>query len=561
MKKIFLIILTMTVFSYHVFSNQSAVVTTEPISAKIGNEILQKGGNAFDAAVAIGFALSVTYPRAGNISGGGFAMIYKIGNEPISLDFREQAPLKAKTNMYLDKNGMVIDGKSTDTIFSVGIPGTIKGLYEIWEKYGYLPFDTLLEPAIKIAENGVLINKTEEKYIEKYKEILFKDTGCSNVFFENSKPLKEGQLMFRKNLAKSLKQISINGEKEFYQGTLGETFVSEIKKLNGIITLKDLKNYKVYWRTPIKTHFKNDTLYLMPLPSSGGIVISQILSMLGNFQTDKLKPNSVKYIHLISELEKRCYADRNTYLGDPEFFPINTYKLLDKTYLNKRAKEISLKKATPSIDVKPGFGDVEKSTLMQKESEETTSYAVLDKMGNCISITYTLNGNYGCKILLPETGILLNNEMDDFSSKPGTPNLFGLVGGIANKIEPKKRMLSSMTPAIVLEKGNFKMALGSPGGSTIITSVLQNYLNISLFDMSAEDAVNFPRFHHQWLPDQIDLEPELFDNLNLNNKLKSKGQTLNKRGEIGNCVIILSNNNKITASADKRGTGLAIISK
>jgi gamma-glutamyltranspeptidase/glutathione hydrolase len=299
----------------------------------------------------------------------------------------------------------------------------------------------------------------------------------------------------------------------------------------------------------------------MPLPSSGGIVISQILTMLKQFNIKDMKHNLATYIHILSEIEKRCYADRNTYLGDPDYFPIKVDKLLDKKYLQKRAKSINPNIATKSKNIFPGYGEVKNSGLMLKESTETTSFAVLDKQGNCVSITYTLNGNYGCKVLLPETGILLNNEMDDFSSKPGTPNLFGLIGGIANKIEPEKRMLSSMTPAIVLNSGDFKMALGSPGGSTIITTVLQTYLNLSLFNMNIKKAINSPRFHHQWMPDNIYLEPELFNNNNLRQSLVKKGQNVKKREKIGNAIIILKQGNTVFAAADKRGTGVAIISR
>lgn len=339
----------------HLFSQTSAVVTTEPVSCKIGNNILKQGGNAFDAAVAIGFALSVTYPRAGNISGGGFALIYKKGSEPIALDFREQAPLKSKTDMYLDKNKNVIKGMSTNTIHSVGVPGTIKGLYEIWEKYGSLPFKKLIEPSIKVAETGIKVNKLEAEYFKKYEKNLILDNGCKKIFFKNGKVLKKGDFYKRLNLAKSLRKIATNGAKEFYNGELGKQFVKEIKNLNGIITLNDLKNYKVYYRTPIKTNFKNDTLYLMPLPSSGGIVISQILKMieLGNYP--KLKHNSFEYINLISEMEKRCYADRNTYLGDPDFYPIKFQKLISDKYLLKRLKDISIDKATSSKKYKTWF--------------------------------------------------------------------------------------------------------------------------------------------------------------------------------------------------------------
>ncbi len=540
-------------------AGQNTVVTPEPIAAEVGMRILEQGGNAMDAAVAIGFALAVTYPQAGNIGGGGFAMIYRPGNEPVALDFREAAPRTARTNMYLDKNGNVIPGASTLSIRSTGVPGTVRGFSELWRCYGHLPWKRLLIPAIHLAKEGYQISSYQHQAILSHFEKLSADTDTRRVFCPGGKALPVNTIWRQPALANTLNRIAIYGAKDFYQGRTAGNFVTELRKKGGIIALSDLKNYRAIWRTPVHTRFNRDDLYLMPLPSSGGIVIGEILGMLGNFRDFNLKPNTAKSIHLIAEIEKRAYADRNNYLGGPDFFPVRWQRLLEPAYLKKRAREIHLDVATPSAEVTPGLGPVVKSGLMIKESRQTTSYAVLDRHGNCVSITYTLNATFGNGILLKNTGILLNNEMDDFSVKPGTPNLYGLVGGAANAIEPGKRMLSSMTPTIVLRNGRFRMALGSPGGSTIITTVLQTYLNLSLFSMNAKQAITAPRFHHQWLPDIIRLEPPLAKNRKLTEKLNQLGQHFHIVKKLGNAVIIFQpDNGEIEAAADPRGNGIAL---
>ncbi|NOZ13013.1 MAG: gamma-glutamyltransferase [Acidobacteria bacterium] len=541
-------------------TGQNTVVAPEPIAAEVGIKILMQGGNAMDAAVAIGFALSVTYPQAGNIGGGGFAMVYRPGNEPVALDFRETAPSAAARNMYLDRNGNVIPGASTLSASSAGVPGTVRGFSELWRCYGHLPWKRLLIPAIHLAKEGYQISSYQHQAILSHFKKLSADTGSCRIFCPGGKALPVNILLHRPALAKTLKKIANHGAWEFYRGKTAGKFVKELKKKGGIITLSDLKNYRALWRTPVHIKFNGDDLYLMPLPSSGGIAIGEILGMLKNFNAAGLKANSVETIYLLAEIEKRAYADRNTYLGGPDSFPVFWQRLLMPAYLEKRAAGIRPNHATPSAGVFPGLGPVETSGLIIKESPQTTSYAVMDRKGNCVSVTYTLNGSFGNGILLEKTGILLNNEMDDFSAKPGTPNLYGLVGGIANAIAPGKRMLSSMTPAIVLRNGRFRMALGSPGGSTIITTVLQTYLNLSLFSMNAKEAVAAPRFHHQWLPNVINLEPQLYENKILTERLRKSGQRLQRVRKLGNAIIIFRpDNGKTEAAADPRGSGVTRI--
>ncbi|RLE15933.1 MAG: gamma-glutamyltransferase [Acidobacteria bacterium] len=558
MKRLGLAILGIWLVCFPLYG-QNAVVAPEPIAARLGMQILEQGGNAVDAAVAIGFALAVTYPQAGNIGGGGFAMVYRPGNEPVALDFRETAPWAAGKDMYLDKKGQVIPGASTLSARSAGVPGTVRGMRELWRCYGHLPWAKLLEPAIKLAKRGHRISLYQHRAILRHLKKLSADADSRRVFCPYGNALAPNAIWHQLALSKTLNRIASHGDREFYRGQTARDFVKELKKKGGIITLSDLENYRAVWRTPVHVAFNGDDLYLMPLPSSGGIVIGEILGMLGNFNYHKLKPDNAETIHLLAEMEKRAYADRNTYLGGPDCFPVYWQRLLAPAYLKKRAREIHLDHATPSSQVLSGLGPVGKSGLMLKESPQTTSYAVMDANGNCVSITYTLNGSFGNGILLKNTGILLNNEMDDFSAKPGSPNLYGLVGGISNAIEPGKRMLSSMTPTIVLRNGRFRMALGSPGGSTIITTVLQTYLNLSLFSMDTTQAMNAPRFHHQWLPDEIRLEPELWKNQKLVEKLKELGQNPHKARGLGNAVIIFqSSNGKVEAVADPRGSGIAL---
>jgi len=539
---------------------RDVVVAPEPIAARVGMEVLKNGGNAFDAAVAIGFALAVTYPQAGNIGGGGFAMLVRKGSDPVALDFRETAPMASSEKMYLDKKGDVIPGLSTQSALSAGVPGSIKGLWEIWEKYGVLPFEKVVRPSVDLASQGIVISKCQAGRFGASREKLMRDPDGAELFVPGGQPLAEGAKLLQPQLAHTLGFVAKNGESVFYQGAVGREFVQEITAKGGIITEEDLRLYRVVWRTPVQWRFHKDTLFMMSLPSSGGIAVSEILGLLSQFDTHTLTPRSSQYVHLLSEIEKRVFADRNTYLGDPEYSPVRWRRLLDSEYLSRTASKIPLDRAVPSDRVQGGYGAMVAAGMMLEESKDTTSYLVLDDDGNCISVTYTLNGAFGSGILLPETGILLNNEMDDFAIKPGIPNMYGLVQGRSNCIQPGKRMLSSITPTIVLRDGSFRMALGSPGGSTIITTVLQMYLNVTLFGMSSSQAVDAPRFHHQWLPDEIRLEPELYADDFLRGNLEKMGHSCRKVNRLGDGVLILRDEKgRITASADKRGCGVALV--
>ncbi|MBN2431734.1 MAG: gamma-glutamyltransferase, partial [Acidobacteria bacterium] len=390
------------------------------------------------------------------------------------------------------------------------------------------------------------------------REKLARDPDSAALFLPEGQPLVAGYRLVQPNLARTLRRLAEGGPAVFYDGDLGIDFIDEIRAKGGVVSRADLAGYRAVWRTPVRFDYGPDTLYSMPPPSAGGISLAQILGMFARFKPDDLEQNSARYIHLLAEIEKRVYADRNTYLGDPEQVPLRWTKLLEPAYLRRRVAEIDGQKATPSVQVQGGYGDLDTGGLRLREAAETTSYLVLDDAGHCVSVTYTLNGSFGSGILLPKTGLLLNNEMDDFAAKPGTPNLYGLVQGPANAVAPGKRMLSSITPTIVLRAGRLRMALGSPGGSRIITTVLQMYLNATLFGMDAPAAVAAPRFHHQWLPDEINLEPVLFADEALTKKLLGTGQQVSERDRMGDGVMILrTGKGTFSASADPRGCGTA----
>lgn len=538
----------------------TAVVAPEPIAADVGMAVLKQGGNAADAAVAIAFALAVTYPQAGNIGGGGFAMVFRPGNEPIALDFRETAPARAEPAMFLNAQGKPRPGTSTRSPLSVGVPGTVRGMVQLWASYGSLPFKALIQPAINLATNGHEISSYQASRIRHHAGKLGRDRDCRNLFLPDGQPLKAGDQLVQKSLAKTLVRIARKRDAGFYTGPVARRFIRELKEKGGWITEQDLSAYRAVWRTPVHVRYREDDLYLMPLPSSGGIAIGQVLGMLELSETEPSPVNTAAYIHRIAELERRAFADRSAYLGDPDHVPVRWHRLLKPTYLKRRLQTFDPVHSTPSKTISPGYGPVEKSGLLLNESPETTSFAVLDRNGNAVSVTYTLNGAFGCGILLKDTGILLNNEMDDFAVAPGVPNQFGLVGGTVNAVGRGKRMLSSMTPAIVLKDGQFRMALGSPGGSRIITTVLQTYLNVSLHGFSASEAVALPRFHHQWLPDVLYLEPLLFQEEALTNALRARGYRLESKERMGDAVIIHRlPDGRLEAAADPRGSGVAIL--
>lgn len=531
-------------------TSKAMVVSAREEASKIGVEIMKKGGNAFDAMVATEFALAVSYPYAGNISGGGFMVFRKNNGEIGALDYREKAPMKASKNMYLDEKGNVIPNLSVNGALSVGVPGTIAGLFEVHKKFGKLSIEEIMKPVISLAEKGVIITPKQLKQIEDNRESIIKVSGDKTIY---SKELKVGDTIKYPEMAATLKRIMINGKDEFYKGETAKKMVAFLASKGGIISMEDLANYQAKWRTPITFNYKNLKIISMSPPSSGGITLQQIMTMISGYDVSKFIHNSEKYIQLLTEAERRAYADRNYFLGDPDFVKIPTEKLLDKKYLKDRMESFNWEKATKSSDVKHG-------EISISESNETTHYSIVDAFGNAVSVTTTLNGAYGSKLYSEELGFFFNNQMDDFSSKAGIPNSYGLVGAEANNIAPQKRMLSSMTPTIVEKNGTLFMVLGTPGGSTIITSVLQTILNVSEFKMTMQDAVNAPRFHHQWLPDEIIIEPEKFDATTIQS-LEKKGYKINEKfapviGKVD--AILVLPNGKLEGGADKRGDDKAV---
>lgn len=529
--------------------NKAAVVTAHPLASKVGVDILKMGGNAIDAAVAVQFALAVVYPNAGNIGGGGF-MVYRSSKGEINaLDFREKSPEKGHANMYLDKQGNVIEDLSVYGHLSAGVPGSVDGMVEAHKKYGKLDWKTLLNPAIALAEKGFPITKQQAEEFNEYKE-SFQKYNPSGAPILKTTSWKKGDLFQQQELANTIRRIADQGRDGFYKGITADLIVKEMHKGNGIISYNDLENYKAVWRQPVTGYYRGHKIICMAPPSSGGPALVALLQSVAQYPLGKWGFQSDSAVRVMVEAERRIYADRAKYLGDPDFIRIPVKELTDSIFNSERLKAVNLTKATVSSDVKaakfPGY-----------ESEETTHFNIVDSEGNAVSITTTLNNSYGSRVFVSGAGFILNDEMDDFSVKPGVPNIYGLVGGKANAIEPNKRMLSSMTPTIVEKDGKLFMVVGTPGGSTIMTSVFQTIVNVIDYQQNAQQSVSSPRFHHQWLPDQIDVEKNAITP-EVRKSLENAGYKISPRGNIGRVEnIIILPNGKLQTGADPRGDDTA----
>ena len=534
----------LTNISGHQYRN-GMVVCAYPDAAQAGLTILEKGGNAVDAAVAVQFALAVTVPEAGNIGGGGF-MVYRSANgQTNTLDFREKAPAAASTNMFLDSAGNVIPDKSLATHSASGVPGSVDGMITAHKKYGKLSWDVLLQPAIDLAENGFKITKRLAADLNRNQE-KFKKLNPGKSYFIKDTPWQEGDLLVQTDLAETLKLIRDKGRDGFYDGPVADKLVAEMKAGNGLITKADLTNYHAVWRNALTGNYKGYKIITMPPPSSGGIALLQLLKSVEKYPLRRWGFNQDSTVQLMVEAERRVYADRSKYLGDPDFYKVPVDSLLNPAYIDARMKSLNWNAATPSASILPG-------TFVGYESDQTTHYSIVDRDGNAVSITTTLNGSFGSKIFVAGAGFLLNNEMDDFSEKPGVPNMFGLIGGKANSIQPGKRMLSSMTPTIIEKDGQLYMVVGTPGGATIITSVFQTILNVIDFDQDMQQAVESKRFHSQWMPDTVDAEVGALDSIT-RQKLEKKGYKIINYAPIGRVDAILKTKwGYYDGGADPRG--------
>ncbi len=522
----------------------AAVVSAHHLASEIGTQILKDGGNAIDAAISVQFALAVCYPVAGNIGGGGFLIYRSSDGKYDALDFRETAPILAHKDMFLDSLGNVIQNKSLIGHQACGVPGTVDGMWNAYNRYSKLKdWKKLIEPSIKLASDGFAISDRQASRLNKYKEYFNRNNNASHAFVKY-KAWKGGDTLTQKELANTLQLIANNGRDGFYSASVADKIVSEMKRGAGIISHKDLTEYKSKWRDVIYADYKEYRIASMPPPSSGGITLVQLFNAVENYNLKELGFHSKEMIHLIVEAERRVYADRASYLGDSDFYNVPIAQLTDEAYMKYRMEDFDLEKASSSTSIKEG---------QIKESEQTTHFSIVDSMGNAVSLTTTLNTAYGSKVVVSGAGFFLNNEMDDFSIKPGVPNYYGLVGNEANAIEPQKRMLSSMSPSIVEKAGKLKMVVGSPGGSTIITSVFQTIINVIEYEMSAAEATHSCRFHHQWLPDQIMIEDSCFST-ELINSLQVMGHDVNIRIPIGKVeTIVKLENGSLDAAADIRG--------
>lgn len=527
-------------------SKNGAVVCAHPLASKVGIEIMKQGGNAFDAAIATQLALAVVYPGAGNIGGGGFLVARITNGQTVALDYREAAPSGATRDMYLDQNGNVVEGKSVNGHLSSGVPGTIAGLFET-AKYAKLSFKKLIQPAIELAENGFVITEREARSLNSIQDDLNEYNTTPSVFQKKEK-WKSGDTLIQKDLATTLKRIRDKGARGFYEGATANLIVAEMKRGGGIVSLDDLKNYKAKWRTPHSFNYKGYTVVGMPMPSSGGTLVHQMMKMIEDQPLASYGFLSPQAVQLMTEAERRAFADRAEYMGDADFYKVPESQITSDAYLKQRMKDYQPDIAGNSQQIKAG--------VLPKESEQTTHLSVIDADGNAVAVTTTLNNSYGSKTVVGGAGFFLNDEMDDFSAKPGTPNIYGAVGGDANAIAPGKRMLSSMTPTIVLQNDKPFLVVGTPGGTTIPTSVFQTIIDIIDFKMSTEDAVNKPKFHHQWLPDRIDVERSFPQETRT--ALEKMGYKINERSPIGRTEVIkVLPDGNFEAVADNRGDDTA----
>ncbi|WP_406865991.1 gamma-glutamyltransferase [Escherichia coli] len=508
-------------------AKQGMVASVDATATQVGVDILKEGGNAVDAAVAVGYALAVTHPQAGNLGGGGFMLIRSKNGNTTAIDFREMAPAKATRDMFLDDQGNPDSKKSLTSHLASGTPGTVAGFSLALDKYGTMPLNKVVQPAFKLARDGFIVNDALADDLKTYgSEVLPNHENSKAIFWKEGEPLKKGDTLVQANLAKSLEMIAENGPDEFYKGTIAEQIAQEMQKNGGLITKEDLAAYKAVERTPISGDYRGYQVYSMPPPSSGGIHIVQILNILENFDMKKYGFGSADAMQIMAEAEKYAYADRSEYLGDPDFVKVPWQALTNKAYAKSIADQIDINKAKPSSEIRPG-------KLAPYESNQTTHYSVVDKDGNAVAVTYTLNTTFGTGIVAGESGILLNNQMDDFSAKPGVLNVYGLVGGDANAVGPNKRPLSSMSPTIVVKDGKTWLVTGS----RIITTVLQMVVNSIDYGMNVAEATNAPRFHHQWLPDELRVEKGFSpDTLKL---LEAKGQKVALKEAMGSTQSIM----------------------
>ncbi|MGB4248085.1 MAG: gamma-glutamyltransferase [Pseudohongiellaceae bacterium] len=535
-------------FANTVTGENGAVASRSALASDVGVEILKQGGNAIDAAVAVGFALAVTYPSAGNIGGGGFMVVRLANGEVLAQDHREKAPLAASTDMFLDANGDVDRELSLFSLQASGVPGSVAGMLDALEKYGTMTRQEVMAPAIRLAEEGFVLNADLAGDFNDTMPYFQRHEASQAIFSKNGSPYQAGDLFVQKDLAESLKRVSEQGRDGFYKGPTADMIVAEMQRNGGLISHEDLESYDVVWRTPMRGDYRGHEIWSMPPPSSGGVVLLQILNMLEPHDIGELGWGSTRTVHLTVEALRRAYADRAEHLGDPDFYPVPVEKLVSKDYARERFADMNPAAASDSEQIFAGNWNT--------ESTETTHYSVVDADGNAVSVTTTLNGSYGNRIVVPGAGFLLNNEMDDFSAKPGAPNMYGLLGGEANKIEPGKRMLSSMTPTIVVKDGQTLLVTGSPGGSTIINTVLHVVMNVIDHGMGVEEAVAKPRFYHQWKPDVVRYETNSFSA-----ETKAELEAMGHRGltdsgyGYGDANSIVIRDGQIEATSDPRSVG------